>query len=93
MVTLASRVEIPRDVMFKDLGGEAIVLNIKTGLYYGLNDTGTRMWNVLTQHAGVEQAYHALLAEYDVADSRLRQDLLELIGQLAQRGLLDIHDA
>ena len=93
MVTLASQVEIPKDVLFRDLGSEAIVLNVRTGVYYGLNDTGTRMWNVLSRHAGVEQAYGALLAEYDVADDRLRDDLLGLIGQLAERGLVDVHDA
>ena len=92
MVTLASQVEIPKDVLFRDLGSEAIVLNVRTGVYYGLNDTGTRMWNVLSQHAGVEQAYRMLLAEYDVANDRLRHDLLELIGQLAERGLVDVHE-
>jgi hypothetical protein len=92
MTTLESRISVPEDVLFRDLGGEAVLLSLKTGKYYGLDGVGTRMWSLLAQHGQVEPAYRALLAEYDVAEERLRQDLLNLINDLAAQQLLQVHE-
>jgi hypothetical protein len=92
MTTLESRISVPEDVLFRDLGGEAVLLSLKTGKYYGLDGVGTRMWSLLAQHGQVEPAYRALLAEYDVAEERLRQDLLNLINDLASQQLLQVHE-
>ena len=66
MAALESRISVHQDVLFRDLGGEAVLLNLKTGRYYGLDEVGTRMWLLLTQHGRVEAAYRVLLDEYDV---------------------------
>jgi hypothetical protein len=92
MTTLESRISVPEDVLFRDLGGEAVLLNLKTGKYYGLDEVGTRMWSLLAQHGQVEPAYRALLDEYEVAEERLRQDLLHLINDLASQQLLQVHE-
>jgi hypothetical protein len=92
MTTLESRINIPEDVLFRDLGGEAVVLSLKSGKYYGLDEVGTRMWSLLAAHGRVEPVYRALLDEYDVAGDRLQQDLLHLIDELAAQQLLQIHE-
>ena len=92
MATLESRISVPEDVLFRDLSGEAVVLNLETGKYYGLDEVGTRMWSLLTQHGRVEPAYQALLDEYDVAEEQLRQDVLSLVDELASHGLLQVDE-
>ena len=90
--TLESRIRVHEDVLFRELGGEAVILNLKSGKYYGLDEVGTRMWALLTQNGQVQPAYHALLDEYDVTAERLRLDLLRFIDELAAHGLLNVDE-
>ena len=90
--TLESRIHVQEDVLFRDLGGEAVVLNLKTGKYYGLDEVGTRMWALLTQHGQVAPAYQALLDEYDVTAEQLRPDFFHFIDELAAHGLLNVDE-
>ena len=88
MATLESGISIPEDVLFRDVGDEAVVLSLETGRYYGLDEVGTRMWFWLAQHGQVELAYQALLDEYDVTEEQLRQDLLGFSDKLSSHELL-----
>ena len=86
--TLKASVSVPEDVVFQELEGEAVLLNLGTGKYYGLDAVGTRMWHTLTEYGRVEPGYQALLERYDVPQEQLRQDLLALLDTLAGYGLL-----
>ena len=92
MTMLAARVTVPPGVMFRDLDGEAVVLELQSGRYYGLNETGTRMWLLLQEHGAVEPALRALLAEYDVEEERLREELLSFVDTLSAQRLLEVHE-
>jgi hypothetical protein len=93
VATLNSLVCVPDDVLFRDLDGEAVILNLRTGTYYGLDEVGTRMWLLLVEHGRVGSAYTALLAEYAVNEDQLSGDLLGLVDKLASRQLLLFDDA
>lgn len=93
MTSLQSRVCQGKDVLFHELGGEAVLLNLETGKYYGLDEVGTRMWMLVVEHGCLEPAYQALLQEYDVEPERLAQDLVQLVDQLISHGLLRLEDA
>ena len=84
------RVTVPQSVLFRDLDGEAVLLETGSGRYYGLDEVGTRRWNLLSLHGDVEAAHRDLLAEYDVSSSRLRQDLLDFVEILASRRLIEV---
>ena len=93
MATLQSKINIPEDVLFRDLDGEAIVLNLVSGKYFGLDETGTRMWALLAEHGRVEPAFRTLLDEYEVNEEQLRTDLLNLVDELASHDLLQLDEA
>lgn len=82
------RVAIPGTVLFRDLDGEAVLLATESGKYFGLNEVGTRMWSLLHLHGDVEAVCHAILAEYDVPEELLREDVARFVGTLADRGLI-----
>jgi hypothetical protein len=83
------RVAIPETVLFRDLDGEAVLLATESGKYFGLNEVGTRMWTLLHRHGDIEAVCHALLAEYEVPEERLREDVSRFVGALADRGLVE----
>lgn len=70
--------------------GEAVLLNTSSEQYFGLDEIGVEMWNALSSSHSIEDAYRALLDEYDVAPDQLRSDLERLVEDLAAHGLLEI---
>ncbi len=88
MKMLDTHLTVPPGVLFRDLDGEAVLLELESGRYYGLNETGTRMWLLLQENGSVEAALPVLLDEYDVAEERLRTELLGFVGTLTSQRLL-----
>ncbi len=90
MVTLESKIVIPKDVLFREIAGEAVILNLQTGKYFGLDAVGTRMWQLLAEHNQIEPALNVLADEYDVTRDQLQHDLLDLVDKLTAQQLLAI---
>jgi hypothetical protein len=89
-ISLGMRATIPSDVLVQELQGESVLLNLKSGRYFGLDEVGTRMWAAVTAAESLQAAYDVLLAEYDVDADRLQTDLRELVGKLAEHGLVEV---
>jgi hypothetical protein len=92
-VKLNQRVRMSEDVLFRELDGEAVLLNLADESYYGLDEVGTRMWLVLEASESVNAALSQLLSEYDVDPELLKADMLELIAKLKEHGLVFVDDA
>lgn len=90
MIAFADRVHVPEHVLVRFLDKESVLLNIETERYFGLDETGTRMWQLVTAAPNIDTAYQQLLDEYDVEAELLRVNLSELIGRLIENGLLQI---
>jgi hypothetical protein len=89
-ISLSDSMAIPDKVVFRELGGEAVLLNLETSTYFGLDPVGTRAWQLLVEHGSVAQVMEVMLGEYDIERERLERDLLELCGQLCTNGLSDL---
>jgi hypothetical protein len=75
-----------------DLDGEAAILHVATGQYFGLNEVGALVWERLENASSVGALRQALLEEYEVEDDRCRSDLESLLRELADSGLVEIGD-
>ncbi len=73
-----------------DLAGEAAIVNLKNGVYYGLDPLGTRVWNLLREPMTLASLCSSLLHDYDVEPTRLESDMREFLSDLADQGLVDI---
>jgi hypothetical protein len=82
------RVQVSPDVVFRDLSGEAVLLNLQTGVYYGLDPVGTRMWSLINEGRDLHAVVEALAEEYDAERSTIEADLLKLIAELRLKGLV-----
>ncbi len=88
IVTLASSLRVGEDVVFRELDGEAVILNLASGVYFGLDEVGTRIWQLIEQHGGLRDVLARLREEYDAAPDVLEHDLVDLASQLAAKGLV-----
>jgi len=72
MMQFANRVVVPKHVLVRHLDGESVLLNLETEKYFGLDTTGTRMWELVTTSPSVDAAYARLLEEFEVEPELLR---------------------
>jgi hypothetical protein len=91
VVPFTNRAAAPAHVMVRYLDRESVLLNLETEQYFGLDETGTRMWQLLTASPNIDAAYQELLEEFDVEPELLRANLVELLGRLVESGLLQVH--
>lgn len=84
------RITLPQGVLMREVAGESVILNLNTETYFGLDEVGTRMWQTLTTSETIQHAYDTLISEYDVAPDILRNDLINLVEELANHGLLEL---
>ncbi|HJX96824.1 MAG TPA: PqqD family protein [Candidatus Acidoferrum sp.] len=93
MVSFADRAEVLPHVLVRFLDKESVLLNLETERYFGLDETGTRMWQVVTTAPNIDAAYQELQNEFDVDSELLRLHFTELLGRLVDNGLLQIQPA
>ena len=80
-------ITISPELIFREMAGEAIVLNCKTEHYFGLDEISMRIVKLLRESGSVETTFKTLLQEYDVKPSHLERDLHEFIEELIRNGL------
>lgn len=93
MLSLHSIVAVAGDQISSDLAGEAVILNLREGVYYGLDDVGARIWNLIQEPQSVEQVCDRIFEEYDVSAGQCERDVLALVGELEAAGLITVRDA
>jgi Coenzyme PQQ synthesis protein D (PqqD) len=86
-----SRVEIGPSVIYRDVSGEVVLLNLQSGVYYGLDAVGSRMWQLLMEQRPLDDVCAVMLEEYDVSADVLRADLSRLVDELSSKGLVTVH--
>ena len=89
-ISFSDRVRVPDDVLISNLQEESVILNLDNERYYGLDDVGTRFLSVLNTSDSIEAAYEKLAQEYDVDHEVLRKDLLTLVENLIEQGIVQI---
>jgi hypothetical protein len=79
-----------KNQMSCDLAGEAIILSIKTGVYYTLNPLGNRIWAIIQEPIQVGKVRDIIISEYNVDREECEEDLISLFSDLEKEGLIAI---
>lgn len=87
-VSLASTFVHSADVLFQEVGGEAVLLDLASETYFGLNQVGTRVWQLLGDGCALQAIRDSLVIEYDASSGQIEADLLKLVTQLRDTGLV-----
>jgi hypothetical protein len=87
--TLKLRATVPDAVITRELDGETILLNLDTGIYFGLDKVGTDVWRAILAAGTLDEALTRVQSDYDVEPGVLRTDFLRLVDDLLAKGLLE----
>jgi len=80
--------QLAQDILFQELGDEAVFLSMKNDHYYGLDQIGTKMWRLLTEQGDIESVVQRLVHEYETDEATLRRDITDLIEKMTRAGLI-----
>ena len=87
-LTLDRTVRIGDDTIFRELAGEAVLLQLEDGMYFGLDRVGTRLRQLLAERGRLRDVFDRARDEFDVDAATLERDLLALVERLVSRKLL-----
>jgi len=93
MLTLNGTLHIPAQVSFTFIDEDAVLLNMQTNQYFLLDEVGARLWGLLRDGKSLRESYQVILGEYAVDPGQLEQDILELLENLKEQGLVEFAQA
>jgi len=76
------------DVVFRDLEGEAVILDLSSGTYFGLNEVGTRVWRLVDEGHSTSRIVEIVSSEYEADRDTIERDVARLIDDLHSRRLI-----
>ncbi len=91
-IPLTARVRVADHVLYRDLGEDLVLLDLRSGIYFSLDPIGARIWHLLRRPQPLAAVLEALVGEYDVETARCARDLVRLVTELRDRGLVAVDD-
>lgn len=70
------------------IDGEAIIVNLTTGVYYSMDTVGGEIWQMIEQGLSVPRISALVVARYQVGEERARTDVEALVGKLSAEDLI-----
>jgi len=90
---LNRKIVLSDDVISQEVSGETVLLDLASENYFGLDEVGTRIWQLIQQNGDLEFIVKTLLDEYDVAEDTLKSDVDKLLTEISDLGLIKIEAA
>jgi len=89
-IETTSRFKFNPDVTARVMEGEAVLLNVRTGAYFGLNKVGTAIWQLYGEGQSLGETVLAVCARYNVAAERAESDVRTITTKLLEKDLLQL---
>ena len=92
-MNLKQTIKLSPDVISQEVSGETVLLDLESENYFGLDEVGTRIWQLIKETSDLQVIYNTLLEEYKVEEQRLQADLEALLGEISELGLITLQAA
>jgi len=87
-INLESGFVIPVQVMSRLVGDETVLMDLSTGMYFGLDGVGKRIWETIAEGQNLAAVAAVIATEYEVDEARAQADVIEFVSDLVERSLL-----
>ena len=87
-MNLDTRLTVPPQVMSRLVGDETVLLDLASGIYFGLDGVGQKIWEAVTEGRSLGEAATAVVNDYEVDEPQAQSDVIEFAADLLARGLL-----
>lgn len=86
--TAAVRYKAIKEHLCCELNGEAVILSLKNGKYYGLNPVASRIWELIQTPLSTDEIQTSILLEYDVESEMCEREVYTFLKQMAAEELI-----
>ncbi len=83
-------IRFSKDVVFRDLDDEMIIMDMNTGKYFGLNETGAKIWALLDKYQKPKKVIDELLTEYNLSEDECEREVKQFLQAILNKGLIDV---
>jgi hypothetical protein len=88
---MTQTIDISSEVLTQEVGGETVILDLKSETYFGLDEVGTRIWQLLVEQEDMQTITATMLNEYDVEEDQVEKDIQNLLTQPDKAGLVHLN--
>lgn len=81
------------DVISQEVSGETVLLDLNSENYFGLDEVGTRIWQLIEASGNLQEIYDTMLSEYEVDADQLLEDMEQLVVDIEKAGLVSLKAA
>lgn len=92
-INLNQTIALSADVISQEVSGETVLLDLESENYFGLDEVGTRIWQLIKETNDLSSIFNTLLDEYEVTEERLQEDLTVLLTEIEGLGLITLKAA
>jgi len=89
-MNLNQTIALSPDVISQEVSGETVLLDLESENYFGLDEVGTRIWQLIKETNELQSIFDTLMKEYDVSEARLQLDLTTLLTEIEGLGLVKL---
>lgn len=89
-MNLSSKMNISPKVMTRQVGDDAVILDLASGTYFGLDPVGARIWALMGEGKTLNEICDSIEQEYEVERPTIEADVLALTAQLQAEGLISV---
>ena len=86
----SGEITIPKSVLFQKVGEEIVLLSLDSGVYFGLDPVGARIWELISEQKSLDEVAETIAAEYDAPRETIDGDLESLVKELQEKKLIAI---
>ncbi len=87
---LSQKISRHCDILSAEIGGEAIMMSIEKGAYFGLNPVATRIWDLLEQPKNIAELIQTITDEYEVSAEQAAEDVQGFVADMLERGIAQL---
>ena len=91
-MNLSEKLEIPAQVMAREVGDETVILDLASGTYYGLDPVGARIWQLISEKDSLVQVCDVMVLEFETTREVIENDVLTLVQTLMERKLVGVEN-
>jgi len=81
-ITTETTISQIEEIVASDIDGETVMMSIENGEYYGLDDIGSRIWELIEKPVRVSDLIDTLLERFDVDRETCEKDVLKFLNEL-----------
>jgi hypothetical protein len=91
-MNLNQKITFSQTVFAQEVDVEMVLLDMESENYFGLDEVGTAIWQVMQEKETLQEVFEVLMQEYEVEEEVLEKDLSDFVGKLLESGLVEVEE-